>query len=669
MEDDDGPERFDDVHMEGGGASSTSSGGNGTSGESGSSSQSAHALNDNDNGHHHRHQLLVAGEDVGGEPRLPIHDVHDQGVPQYVDMVIPDYESSSGDRRRKRKRGNSPSTSNGTSREHETERLSGAAAARNAQGGNDADEDNDDDEEEEEEEDAGESNSGSRRKRYKSDDGIACVPSESDVLLNQAGEHPGNQRYHAVVRHLAKKYTKVKMGYRRAAVQILVSAVKVQGGRFLKCGEDGKWKEVSDKKAYVKSSQAIRGTCRKVEAAKAANSSRSEQRKRRRHHHPNSSQEKKRRATKHSATQSRRIAKEDARNNLELIALRLQTKDESLLHLHLDLQAVNHDYLFPFAKALDTNDILNSLEVHLSHMSRTNANALAWGIKRSRALRQVKLRYGKLSEKKSSIVLAGVLDNHHIQSINLDDNDIGADALKAICKMITESKSSQLQRLSLENNQFGDEGAFVLAKLVESTETVRYINLAGNKFGHTGVTALKASVAKKTNCLMEISGMRVAEDDNTNDSKGSSGKRPAVSSSGDSSGTDRKRKEVVPVDTRLLPDLEELDPKAWEGDAGGGGFGLEPSFSSEEQDPPRSTTTSETTIEGAPTSSDIPSSSSTGSDNHYHDKHHPPRHHPHRSHPLLVRPPAGVVGGNNCPDEAPTSSMNDSDGTPGSSSS
>ena len=71
----------------------------------------------------------------------------------------------------------------------------------------------------------------------------------------------------------------------------------------------------------------------------------------------------------------------DRKSNLEIMALRLQTKDSSLTHLSLDLHSVNHDFVFPFAKALDSSDLLSSLQLRLSHLNRTNANALAWELK------------------------------------------------------------------------------------------------------------------------------------------------------------------------------------------------------------------------------------------------------------------------------------------------
>jgi hypothetical protein len=176
----------------------------------------------------------------------------------------------------------------------------------------------------------------------------------------------------------------VKIGYREVAIQILVNTIKAQGGRFLKRSKsrDGKgFREVSEKKAYKTSRQAIRCTCRKVlQVVSNTNSRRSHNNNTwksssssRPHDHPPAAAPEQCRPSSNSETRRNHLRRGDGDGeseselrrricNLEMLALRLQTKDDTLTHLYLDLQAVDHDFLFPLAKALDTNDILVSLE-------------------------------------------------------------------------------------------------------------------------------------------------------------------------------------------------------------------------------------------------------------------------------------------------------------------
>lgn len=432
----------------------------------------------------------------------------EQRVPQFVDMVIPDYDESSNANQAPSHQGGNQVARMPTSRERSGEGLQA--------GGEDGEEEDEDDGSLEE----GSLGADSQDAIFNDDRSPSqpCIPNENDVLLDtpggdDEGEHPGNLRYRAVVRHLAKKYTKVKIGYRRAAVQILVNAVKAQGGRFLKRTPDGLWKQVSNKKAYHKSSHAIRFTCKKVEIVSSARN-RSKNKRRRSNNRMASAQDEQQNTNSETTSGSdypaTRPVEHERKSNLEIMSLRLQTKDETLRHLNLDLQTVNHDFIFPFAKALDSSELLSSLNLRLSHMNRTNANALAWGLKRCKSLRQVKLTYGKLSEK-SSIVLAGLLDNSSIESLNLDENDIDSEQLKALCRMIYQAKDSKLQRLSLESNPFGDEGASFLAKLISSSRHLRFLNLGDNNLQAAGVAQIRAATKKKTSCLFEVSGLEAIQ--------------------------------------------------------------------------------------------------------------------------------------------------------------
>jgi hypothetical protein len=306
-------------------------------------------------------------------------------------------------------------------------------------------------------------------------------------------------------------------GYRKAAVEILVNAVKVQGGRFLKRDGDGQWRKVSQKSAYENSSRAIRRTCRKLDAESSGSASHQEDlpggNGTRRHHHPHHHLHRPgggQVGAAHQASmynsESRSDTQDEEVTNLETIALRLQTRDTKLDHLVLDLQKVDHDYLFTFAKALDSNDILRSIDMNLANLSRTNANALAWGIKQCPALQQVKLSFAGVSEKRSAIVLSGVLENPSVVSLNLGDNNIDGPACAAICKMICDSPT-HLQRLSLENNPIGDEGAKAVAELISTNQTIHYLNLGCNMFSEAGVSIVQQACKDKTAYLFEVSGL------------------------------------------------------------------------------------------------------------------------------------------------------------------
>jgi hypothetical protein len=523
------------------------------------------------------------------------------GVPAYVDMVIPDYgDTSSGEQAQKTKtnkrilsdRGDSNSASpaaNGSGESLEGTSDNNTSTAQDTQNSNDADEEEgnaqdegEEDEEEEEDDSPSEAPQHERRGLHQEESAETVhEPSDTDVILNgDSSEHPGNQRYQALVRHLSKKYTKTKLGYRQAAIQILLDAVKVQGGRFMKATSEGNWKEVSDRKALRKASDALRGTSRSLAMSKQSrsrkakhSSSRNNNNSSSRHHQKrtstsstskptnssadnkpsSSSNKKKKQANKSSRSK-------DKKGNLEVLSLRLQTRDENLKHLELELASMDLEYIFPLAKALDSNDILQSMDIQLASMSQTNTNALAWGIKRCKSLKQIKLHYGKMSEEKSTIVFCGVLGNESIESLNLDDNNIGSATMKKYCGLISNSNSCQLRRLSLENNPFGDEGAQALAGLIDSHRALRYLNLRSNKLNQEGVDMLTQAALNRKDCLFEITGLEVDP---------TASRKRSLSDDDDDDDTEgprRKQRRFV-SQSDILPNLEDLDQEVWKEDS------------------------------------------------------------------------------------------------------
>jgi hypothetical protein len=95
--------------------------------------------------------------------------------------------------------------------------------------------------------------------------------------------------------------------------------------------------------------------------------------------------------------------------------------------------------------------------------------------------------------------------------------------------------------MKTETFEFGkqsdrDEVALVLDKLIATSRTLRYLDVAGKTFQAAGVAALKAAAIKKTTCLFETSGLESSE----------SRKRTVPESSEDSN-------EELPRSNDLLP--------------------------------------------------------------------------------------------------------------------
>lgn len=81
--------------------------------------------------------------------------------------------------------------------------------------------------------------------------------------------------------------------------------------------------------------------------------------------------------------------------------------------------------------------------------------------------------------------------------LNLGGNDIGADGVSAMANALNEERKVQghcnLQRLSLNWNQLGDEGAIFLAMGLEKNSTIHHLDLSHNKIGSLGALHLAST--------------------------------------------------------------------------------------------------------------------------------------------------------------------------------
>ncbi|EKX33264.1 hypothetical protein GUITHDRAFT_120579 [Guillardia theta CCMP2712] len=80
-----------------------------------------------------------------------------------------------------------------------------------------------------------------------------------------------------------------------------------------------------------------------------------------------------------------------------------------------------------------------------------------------------------------------------IVKLNLANNNLHAEGIRALCEALTSSNpriSFSLEELGLANNAAGPEGAVELAKVISSNRIIRRLNLSWNNIGTTGVLAI-----------------------------------------------------------------------------------------------------------------------------------------------------------------------------------
>ncbi|CAJ1954739.1 unnamed protein product [Cylindrotheca closterium] len=96
--------------------------------------------------------------------------------------------------------------------------------------------------------------------------------------------------------------------------------------------------------------------------------------------------------------------------------------------------------------------------------------------------------------------------NRTLRVLNLEGNVIHAEGVKSIAKGIISNTNSTLERLYLGFNSIGDDGAIILANVLERNTTLTYLGLIENAIGNPGAKALL--LALDTNkYISEISGL------------------------------------------------------------------------------------------------------------------------------------------------------------------
>jgi len=168
-------------------------------------------------------------------------------------------------------------------------------------------------------------------------------------------------------------------------------------------------------------------------------------------------------------------------------------------------------------------------------MTLATVNALAWGIRQCKTLRQIKFRFSKqwtpssmMSSSSTSsscssrdndnnsnnhcfILFKDMVANKHVSSINLDDNDMDAGVCAEIVDLMIHTPHTRVSRLTLERNPIGDAGTKSLIRMMERAHSLRYLNLGWNSMTDDGVVKLVRAAAKtRKRCLLELTGMSTA---------------------------------------------------------------------------------------------------------------------------------------------------------------
>ncbi|KAL3915540.1 MAG: hypothetical protein SGILL_005602 [Bacillariaceae sp.] len=301
---------------------------------------------------------------------------------------------------------------------------------------------------------------------------------------------------------MGKDYAGIKREYRETALVVAMQSIQVQGGRFLEKDRSGEWKDVPKDAIWKRFKKEFKQACRDLENDGEESNYDEE---------PELSK-----PVMKSASLSATAA---VPASSEINVQKPQPgSNMSFQRLVVDGAGSDRDEAHKFAKGLGLNSNLTSLEIQLRSLTGklsevdklATLNTLASGLRSCRRLEQVKLQYEDTSFDSIATVLIAILENPSIESLNLDGNDIDGNSMRILCKLLLGCPSTQLMRLSLQYNPFGDIGATALHEVIMNNRSLRYLCLRENMLSRKGASLLQQAKRSKRGYLFEVSGLNVS---------------------------------------------------------------------------------------------------------------------------------------------------------------
>lgn len=157
-------------------------------------------------------------------------------------------------------------------------------------------------------------------------------------------------------------------------------------------------------------------------------------------------------------------------------------------HISLRDAAIGDDGMWSFAKAVQPNDVIQSLELSYNFLSDEGLNKLSSCLPKMRSLHTVKLNGNGFGYIGCRCLVNALRDNAVIQTLELSRNNLGDDAAEELARLITYHRS--LATLVVDSNYIGNDGAEHIGKAVESNRTLRHLSMCNNRIYPAGCERL-----------------------------------------------------------------------------------------------------------------------------------------------------------------------------------
>lgn len=178
---------------------------------------------------------------------------------------------------------------------------------------------------------------------------------------------------------------------------------------------------------------------------------------------------------------------------------RAVAENECILSLDLESQLVSEGHVVILAEILRDNTWLQELNLSLNNIGSRGANALAKVLETNTGLLSLNLAFTFIGDEEV-IALAKALKNTNLQKLDLSNNRISDNGLKALLEALKSSRT--LKELSLNSIAMSIEGMRTLAQEVANS-TLLKLYIGGNHIGDDGAQ-LFAEALKSNRYLTEM---------------------------------------------------------------------------------------------------------------------------------------------------------------------
>lgn len=137
---------------------------------------------------------------------------------------------------------------------------------------------------------------------------------------------------------------------------------------------------------------------------------------------------------------------------------------------------------------------LSTLALDACNITSSGVEALVAGaLRESSPLRVLSLSRNAIGPVGAAALAAALVSNAMLTSLHLSSSDLGSEGAMALASSLEAGGASALERLTLDQNHFGDGGAQALANALAATRhnsSLTALDLSGNLIGVAGVAAL-----------------------------------------------------------------------------------------------------------------------------------------------------------------------------------